>query len=180
MILSRQTRTFTRVVNEHTLFVTEDSAQKVRDYAVEIEKALVLPASVTSDEMNETVRTIREMTGITRTQLNTAARTLTVRSTEENVALAQALVEQIEQPHGDLMLEIEILQVDRDAAHNLGITPPTSSRAFTLTPDQIFQLQQAQKNGTLLSVLESIFGSNSALGAAAGGVGAVLPPLIPV
>src|SRR6266853_360353 len=178
MILSRQTRTFTRVVDDHTLFVTDDSVQKVREYALEIEKDLVLPASVTSDEMNETVRMIREMTGITRTQLNTGARTLTVRSTEENVALAQALLEQIEQPHGEMMLEIEILQVDRDAAHNLGITPPTSSRAFTLTPDQIFQLQQAQKNGTLLSVLESIFGSNSALGAAAGGLGTVLPPLI--
>jgi Flp pilus assembly secretin CpaC len=178
MVLSRQTRTFTRVVDDHTLFVTEDSAQKVRDYAVEIEKNLVLPASVTSDEMNETVRMIREMTGISRTQLNTATRTLTVRSTEENVALAQALVEQIEQPYGDMMLEIEILQVDRDAAHQLGITPPESTTIFTLSPDQIFKLQQAQKNGTLLSVIESIFGSNSALGAAAGGLGSVLPPLI--
>src|SRR5712671_5650532 len=178
LVLSRQTRTFTRPVDEHTLFVTDDNAQKVREYAPEIEKNLLLPASVTSDEMTETVRMIREMTGITRTQLNTGARTLTVRSTEENVALAQALLEQIEQPHGEMMLEIEILQVDRDAAHNLGITPPTSSKAFTLTPDQIFQLQQAQKNGTLLSVLESIFGSNSALGAAAGGLGTVLPPLI--
>jgi type II secretory pathway component GspD/PulD (secretin) len=178
MVLSRQTRTFTRIVDEHTLFVTEDSAQKVRDYAVEIEKTLLLPASVTSDEMNETVRTIREMTGITRTQLNTATRTLTVRSTEENVALAQALVEQIERPHGDLMLEIEILRVDRDSAHQLGITPPSSSTVFTLSTSQIFQLQQAQKNGTLLSVLESIFGGNSALGAAAGGLGSVLPPLI--
>ncbi|HYR90116.1 MAG TPA: FG-GAP-like repeat-containing protein [Terriglobia bacterium] len=178
LVLSRQTRTFTRVVDEHTLFVTDDSAQKVREYAVEIEKSLLLPASITSDEMNETVRTIREMTGITRTQLNTATRTLTVRSTEENVALAQALVEQIEQPHGDLMLEIEILQVDRASAHQLGITPPSSSTVFTLSPNQISQLQQAQKNGTLLSVLESIFGGNSALGAAAGGLGTVLPPLI--
>src|SRR5260370_17161272 len=128
--------------------------------------------------MTETVRMIREMTGITRAQLNSGARILPVRSTEENVALAQALLEQIEQPHGEMMVEIEILQVDGDAAHNLGITAATSSKAFTLTPDQIFQLQQAQKNGTLLSVLESIFGSNSALGAAAGGLGTGLPPLI--
>ena len=63
---------------------------------------------------------IREMTGITRTQLNTAARTLTVRSTEQNVALAQTLLEQIEQPHGELMLDIEILEVDRNNAHAIG------------------------------------------------------------
>jgi Flp pilus assembly secretin CpaC len=178
MILSRQTRTFTRVVDEHTLFVTDDNAAKVREYTLEVEKNLVLPASVTSEEMNETVRMIREMTGITRTQLNTATRTLTVRSSEENVALAQTLVEQIEQPHGEMMLEIEILQVDRDAAHQLGITPPSSATIFTLSQAEIRQLQQAQNNGTLITVLQSIFGSSSALGAAAGGLGAVLPPLI--
>jgi Flp pilus assembly secretin CpaC len=178
LVLSRQTRTFTRVVDAHTLFVTDDSVQKVREYAIEVEKSLVLPASVTADEMNETVRMIREITGITRTQLDTATRTLTLRSTEENVALAQAVLEQIEQPHGEMMLEIEILQLDRDAAHQLGITPPASAKVFTLNLAEIRQLQQAQNNGTLVQVLQSIFGGSSALGAAASGLGAVLPPLI--
>jgi len=178
LVLSRQTRTFTRVVDSHTLFVTDDSAQKVRDYALEIEKSLPLPASVTTDEMNETVRMIREMTGITRTQLNTAARTLTVRSTEQNVALAQALLDQIEQPHGEMMLEIEILQVDREAAHQLGITPPSSTNVFTLSLTEIRQLQAAQNNQTLQQVLQTIFGNNSALSSALSGLGTVLPPLV--
>jgi Flp pilus assembly secretin CpaC len=178
LVLSRQTRTFTRVVDDHTLFVTDDSAQKVRDYAPEIETTLVLPASVTTDEMNETVRMIREMTGITRTQLNTAARTLTVRSTEQNVALAAALLEQIEQPHGEMMLEIEILRVDREAAHKLGITPPTSTNVFTLSLDEIRKLQSAQNNQTLQQVLQTIFGNNTALAAALSGLGTVLPPLV--
>lgn len=177
-VLSLQTKTFTRVADEHTLFVTEDTPQNERQYAPEIEKSLVLPASVTTDEMNETVRTIREMTGITRTQLDTASHVLTVRSTEQNVALAQALLQQIEQPHGELMLEIEILEVDRDAAHQLGITPPTSSTVFTLSPTEIQQLQAAQNNGTLLSVVQSIFGSVGALGTSTGGLGSVLPPVI--
>ena len=178
LVLARQTRTFTRVVDEHTLFVTNDSAEKMREYAPEIEKSLILPASVTTDEMNETVRMIREMTGITRTQLDTASRTLTVRSTEQNVALAQALVEQIEQPHGEMMLEVEILEVDRNAAQQLGITPPTSSTLYTLNLSEINQLQAAQNNGTLIQVLQSLFGSGGALAGAASGVGSVLPPLI--
>ncbi len=178
MILSRQTRTFTRVVDDHTLFVTDDSVQKVREYAPEVEKSLTLPASITTEEMNETLRVIREMTGITRTQLNTASRTLTLRSTEENIALAQAILEQIEQPHGEMMLEADILELDRNAAHQLGITPPTSVKMFTLNLTEIRQLQQAQNNGTLLQVLQTIFGSASVLAAASGGLGAVLPPLI--
>jgi Flp pilus assembly secretin CpaC len=174
MVLSRETGTFTRVVDEHTMFITSDTPQKVREYAPEVEKEMLLPAAVTPDEMNETVRMIREMTGITRTQLNTASRTLTVRSTEQNVALAQALLDQIEQPHGELMLEIEILEVNRNAAHQLGIVPPSSASAFALTLPEIRQLQTAQNNGTLIQVLQSIFGS-SAVSAA---TGSLVPSLI--
>jgi type II secretory pathway component GspD/PulD (secretin) len=174
MVLSRQTRTFTRVVDADTMFVTEDSPQKVRDYALEVERELLLPASVGTDEMNEVVRMIREMTGITRTQLNTATRTLTVRSTEQNVALAAALLKQIEQPHGELMLEIEILEIDRTAANQLGVTPPASSSVFMLTLPEVRQLQAAQNSGTLIQTLQSIFGSSAVSSAS----GASLPALI--
>jgi Flp pilus assembly secretin CpaC len=174
MVLSRQTKTFTRVVDAHTMFVTEDSPQKERDYTIEVEKELVLPAAITPDEMNEEVRMIREMTGISRTQLNTAARTLTVRSTEQNVALAQTLLEQIEQPHGELMLDIEILEVDRNSASQLGITPPSGTTVSALTLSEIQQLQAAQNNGTLIQILQSIFGSSAVNSAS----GSALPALI--
>ena len=161
MVLSRQTRTFTRIVDAHTMFVTEDTPQKERDYTLEVEKELLLSASATTDEMNEAVRMIREMTGITRTQLNTATRTLTVRSTEQNVALAQALLGQIEQPHGELMLEIEILELNRSLATLLGITPPASQTVFALSVPQIEELEAAQNLGTLIQILQSIFGGSA-------------------
>jgi Flp pilus assembly secretin CpaC len=176
MVLSRQTKTFTRVADEHTLFVTEDTAQNQREYAPEIEKNLMLPAATTPDEMNETVRMIREMTGISRTQLNISSHTLTVRSTEQNVALAQAILQQVEQPHGELMLEIEILDLNRETARQLGVTPPSGTSVFTLTPSEIQQLKAAQNNGTLLSVIQSLFGSTGALGGASNA--SVLPPVI--
>jgi Flp pilus assembly secretin CpaC len=166
MVLSRQTRTFTRVVDAHTMFVTDDTPQKERDYTLEVEKELLLPASVSTDEMNEAVRMIREMTGITRTQLNTATRTLTVRSTEQNVALAQTLLQQIEQPHGELMLEIEILELDRNLADQLGITPPASQTIYALTLPQIEQLEAAQNIGTVVQILQTIFGSSAGSSAA--------------
>ena len=174
MVLSRQTRTFARVVDAHTMFVTDDTPQKEKDYALEVEKQILLPASVTTEDMNEAVRMIREMTGIARTQLNTSTHTLTVRSTEQNVALAQALLEQVEQPRGEVMLEIEILEVDRALAHQLGIVPPTSSSLFALTLPEIRQLQQAQNNGTLIQILQQIFGS----GAVSSLAGSALPALI--
>jgi general secretion pathway protein D len=174
MVLSRQTRTFTRVVDAHTLFVTEDTPQKEKDYTLEVEKELLLPAAASADEMNETVRMIREMTGITRTQLNTATRTLTVRSTEQNVALAQMLLQQIEQPHGELMLEIEILELDRTLGDLLGITPPASQTIYALTVPQIEELEAAQNIGTLIQILQTIFGSSAGSSASS----SILPSLV--
>ncbi len=174
MVLSLQSRTFTRVVDAHTMFVTEDTPQKEKDYTLEVEKELPLPASVSTDEMNEAVRMIREMTGITRTQLNTATRTLTVRSTERNVALAQTLLDQIEQPHGELMLEIEILELDRNLADLLGVTPPASQTIYALTLPQIEELEAAQNIGTLVQILQTIFGSSSGSPASS----SILPSLI--
>lgn len=173
-ILALQTRTFTRVVDAHTMFVTQNTPEKVKDYTVEVEKQLLLPASVSTDEMNETVRMIREMTGIARTQLNTATRTLTVRSTEQNVALAEALINQIEQPHGEVMLEIDILELDNTLANQLGITPPTTSTLSMLSLPQIQQLEAAQNLGTLVQILQGIFGSSAVSSA----TGSALPALI--
>ena len=173
-ILSLQTKTFTRVVDAHTVFVTQNTPEKVKDYTIEVEKELPLPASVSTDEMNETVRMIREMTGISRTQLNTATRTLTVRSSEQNVALAEALVNQIEQPHGEVMLEIDILELDGTLANQLGITPPTTSTLYMLTLPEVRELEAAQNLGTLLQILQGIFGSSAASSTAA----SVLPSLI--
>ncbi|HLJ23246.1 MAG TPA: FG-GAP-like repeat-containing protein, partial [Candidatus Acidoferrales bacterium] len=174
MVLSLETKTFTRVVDSHTMFITQDTAQKEKDYALEVDKQLLLPASVTTDEMNEAVRMIREMTGITRTQLNTATRTLTVRSTEQNVALAQTLLEQLEQPHGELLLDIEILEVDRSGVTQLGITPPSGTSLFMLTVPEVQQLQAAQNSGSLIQALQAIFGSSAVSSA----TGSALPALV--
>ena len=177
LVLGRETHTFARVVDAHTIFIAEDSPAKRREYELEVESSLIFPNSIAADEMNEVVRAVREVAGITRTQLDTASRTLTVRGTEQNVALAQALMEQLEQPHGEMLLEVEILEVNRNTAHQLGVTPPSSANTFTLSQAEIRQLQQAENNGTLLQVIQSIFGGTGLLGTS-GGTSSVIPPVI--
>lgn len=177
-VLARLTKTFTRIVDAHTFFVAEDTFAKRREYEQEVVRSFVLPASATLDDMNETVRVVRDATGITHTQLNAATHVLEVRDTEEDVALAQAVLEQIEQPRGEMMLEVDLLEVDRDAAHQLGIIPPTSARTFTLSLSEIRQLQAAQNTGTLIQVLQSIFGSGSALGGSSSSLLSAIPPLL--
>jgi Flp pilus assembly secretin CpaC len=176
-VLGAATHTFWRPMDAHTFFVAEDTPEKRRDFAPEIERAFVLPDSVTPDEMNETVRMIREIAAVSRATLNTASRRLTIRDTPEHVALAEALLNEIEQPHGELMLEIEILEVDHSLTRQLGITPPTSQSVYALSQSEIQSLEQAAASGTLLQAIESIF-SGLGLLSATGGASAALPAVI--
>ena len=125
-----------------------------------IVRTVLLPASETPDQMTEIQRMVREIAGITRADLDTPNRTLTLRASPQAVAVATQLIDQMEEPLGEMILEIEILEVDRSFASQIGITPPQSSKVFTLNTQQ---LQEAQQGGqSLINVISQIFGLPSA------------------
>ncbi len=177
-LLSDQTATFWHAVDIRTFFVASDTPEKRRDYAPQVLRTIELPASETTDEMTEAMRLIREIIGIRRVELDVKTRTLTLRDTPENVALAYTLVKEIEQTRGELLLDIDILEVDRTAAQQLGIMPPSKVRAFSLSSAEIRQLTEAASSNTLIQAIQTIFGTPTPLTAAQGGLSVVLPPLI--
>ena len=176
-LLGEQTSTFWFAVDSKTFFVAADTVAKRRDYDPEIKKTILLPASETNDEMTEAMRMVRDIVGLRRTELDVKTHSITLRDTPQNVALAQAILKDVQQTPGEFLLEVDLLEMDRNAEQNLGITPPTSGKTFSLSTGILNQLQQAQSSGTLLQALQSIFGSQNPL-AAAGSAAAAIPPLI--
>ncbi len=176
-VLGEETGTFWRPVNSGLFFVAADTPAKRGEYDPEVKKTIELPASETNDEMTETTRLVREIVGVRRSDLDMKSHTLTVRDTPQNVALAEALVKEVEQPHGEALLDIDILEVDRTLARSMGITPPNEVQAFTFSSAQVTELEQAPNIGTLNQILQSIFGAQNPL-ASSGGAAAVVPPLI--
>jgi type II secretory pathway component GspD/PulD (secretin) len=187
-LLGDQTGTFWRAVDRRTLLVFNDTAEKRRQYLPQIERTLVLAESERPEQMNEYARVLRDLAGINHVHVDTRARSLTVRGPEREVALAAALVEQLEQPRGEVMLELDILELDRNRADSLGITPPSSAQVFSLSQQQI-QLAQQSTEG-LVQVIEQIFGTPSAfpgsttgqiatlLGTGSAALSSIVPPLI--
>jgi Flp pilus assembly secretin CpaC len=123
------------------------------------------------------MRMVRDIVGLRRTELDLKTHSITVRDTPANVALAEAILKDVQQAPGEFLLEVDLLEVDRNAALDLGITPPSSVKTFSLSTGIIRELQQAQSSGTLLQTIQSIFGSQNPL-AASGGAAAAIPPLI--
>jgi type II secretory pathway component GspD/PulD (secretin) len=176
-LLSEQTNTFWLALDARTFFVAADTANKRRDYDPEIKKTILLPASETNDEMTEAMRMVRDIVGLRRTELDLKTHSITVRDTPANIALAEAILKDVQRAPGEFLLEVDLLEVDRTAALNLGITPPLTTTAFSVPTGVIRALQQSQSSSTIQQAIQSIFGSQNPL-AASSGSAAAIPPIV--
>ena len=152
-LLGSVTSTFWRPLNATLMFVAPDTPEKRRQFGLQAEQAFALPSSATPEDMTELLRMLREVTGSTRIDLDTRSHTITMRDTPEHLALAAELIHQVDRARGELMLEIELLEVDRNKARQLGITPPSSAQAFLITPNDVRTLAQATTLQSALTIL---------------------------
>jgi type II secretory pathway component GspD/PulD (secretin) len=176
-ILMLQTGTFWRPLNSKLMFVAADTSEKRKAFDMEMEQTFALPSTVDSSEMTELIRAVRELTGIQHIQQSIPSHTITIRDTVQKVKLAGNIIHQMDQARGEVLLEIDLLEVDRNNATKIGITPPSSARLITLDPGLSRQVRSAQSITALLTLLATIFGGP--VGAAASSGVANLASAIP-
>jgi type II secretory pathway component GspD/PulD (secretin) len=158
-LLGDMTATFWRPLTSRLFFVTDNTPQKRKDYDASVVRTILLPSSETQEQMTEMLRMVRDITGITRSDLDTASRTITLRASPQAIAVASDLIGNLEQPTGEVVLEMEVLEVDRNRARQLGITPPQTAKIFSISSQQI--QEAAQSTQGLIDVINQIFGTSS-------------------
>ena len=186
-VLGEETHTFWRPLTKHLFFVADDTTQKRKDYDISIVSTVLFSTSETPEQMTEISHLVREVAGISRSQLDTQSRTLTMRASPQAIAVASGVIEDLEQPVGELVLEIEILEMDRNFARQLGITPPDSAHLFTIPSNAVTQAESGLPG--LIAVLTQIFGGSALgglsptqlaglLGSGQVNVASLIPPLL--
>jgi Flp pilus assembly secretin CpaC len=159
-VLTMQTGTFYYTVTPNLIFVAQDTPEKRRQFAPTAQETFLIPDAVNTEEMTELLRLLRELTGATHIELNSKTHVISVRDTPERLSLIRELIHQVEKARGEVMLEVEILEVDRNKARDLGILPPKSVNLISLTPTLITQLQQAKDLSSLITLLAGLFGNS--------------------
>ena len=175
-LLGVQTGTFWRPLNPTLMFVAQDTPEKRRQYGLEVEQTFLLSAAVGPEDVTEILRVLRDITGSTHITPDARSRTITMRDTPEKLALAGKLIQQVEKARGEVMLEIELLEVDRNTAQKLGIETPSKARLFSIPPNLISQLNQANNLSALQTLLAGIFGGAASAGTSS--LSSLIPPLI--
>src|SRR5271170_5982264 len=161
-VLASATNTFWRPLTKRLFFVVPDTTQKRKDYEVSIVRTVLLASTETNDQMTELSRLVREIAGITRTDLDTKSRMLTMRASPQAMAVATGIIEDLERPPDELILEIEVMEVDRNHNVDFGITGPQTATIFSI-PTNAAQLVQQGGATALNALLTQVFGSASAI-----------------
>jgi len=159
------TRTFFRVTAPKTVVVIPDTPAKRREYEEEIVRTFYL----SNADLKETMDMLRMVLDARRISPTTATNALTIKDTPERIAAAGRVVSAIDKARPEVIIDVELLEVDRTRLMDYGLqiaspgNPPTGisgSAAIAADANGSISLQ-ALKNLTasdlLFSGLPSLF-----------------------
>ncbi|MGO9649410.1 MAG: cohesin domain-containing protein [Terriglobales bacterium] len=125
-ILAIQSKTFWRPITPNTVFVAADNPAKRKDLEQSVIKTFYLTNLSQPTELQDVVNTLRQILEISRLQPLPTQAAIVVRGTPDQIALAQKLVSDLDKPKAEVIVDVAIMQVNRDKSRTLGISPPTS------------------------------------------------------
>jgi len=123
-------RLFYKVVDPSTIIIIPDNAQKHRQY----DDLVLRTFFVTNAEVNTVANMLRTIAGIQRVQPNPELRSITVRATPDQVAVAERIVELNDKSKSEIILNIEILEVNRTKMVEFGLRASEYELGLTFAP----------------------------------------------
>ncbi len=115
--LSMTSRTFTRVVGPKLIQVIPDTPAKRRDFEDQIVKTFFL----SSADLKEVVDVLRISLGARRVGPLAGAHAITINDKPEVVAAAERIIEALDKRRGEVAVDVEILEVNRQKLLDYGI-----------------------------------------------------------
>ncbi|HXU80514.1 MAG TPA: secretin N-terminal domain-containing protein, partial [Polyangia bacterium] len=110
-------RTFYRVAESHIVNVIPDTPAKRRDYEQQVVKTFFL----SNADLKETIDLLRIVLGARRVAPLPGANALTINDAPDKVAAAERIIEVVDKQRSEVMVEVEILEVNRSKLKDYGI-----------------------------------------------------------
>ena len=126
-IIAVETKTFWRPVTPNTIFIAGDTPAKRKDLEQSVIKTFYLANLSQPTELQDVVNALRQILEIQRIQPLPSQAAIVVRGTPDQLALAQKLVGDLDKSKAEVIVDVAIMQINRDKSRTLGINPPTSA-----------------------------------------------------
>ncbi len=131
-ILGAQAGTFYKPVTANTIFVAQNLPNKHQTVDTLAVQTFYLSNAATQADQNELLTALRNvMDQSTKMFLVPSQNALVMRATPDQLLLTQELLNNLDRPHSEVVVDVAVLEVNRDHSRNLGITLP---QQFSITP----------------------------------------------
>jgi len=126
-IIALESKTFWRPVTPNTIFIAADNPAKRKDLEQSVIKTFYLANLSQPTELQDVVNAMRQILEISRIQPLPSQGAIVVRGTPDQIALAQKLIGDLDKAKPEVIVDVAVLQINRDKSRTLGISPPTSA-----------------------------------------------------
>jgi general secretion pathway protein D len=133
-IVALQTKSFWRPVTSNTILVIPDTAADRRDYDLEELKTIYLSNPLAAADRTAITTALKQVLGLQKIIDNPDSNAIVIRDSPEKIAAAEQLVHQLDRSKAEIVMEVAVVEADRDRARDLGLFPATISSSGTITP----------------------------------------------
>ena len=133
-LVAMQSKSFWKVVTPNTILVIPDNPNNRRDYDEEVLKTIYLSNPLAPADRTAITTALKQVLGLQRIMDNPDANAIIIRDTPAKVAAAEQLVRQLDRAKAEILIDIDIVEADRDRIRDLGLTPATISSSGSITP----------------------------------------------
>jgi len=125
-ILMLQTKNFYKVIDEHTLLISPDNRQKRQ----ELEDQVIRTFYLSSAETKQVVSVVRTLLNSRQVAENDQLNAVSIKDTPDKVAIAEKLVDSNDKSKGEVVIDVQLMEVKRTTLKTLGID--LSSKTFNI------------------------------------------------
>jgi general secretion pathway protein D len=128
-LVAVESKTYWQALTSNTIYVTADTAAKRKDLEPSVVKTFYLSNLSQASDLQEIVNALRTILEVGRLTALPSQSAILVRGTPDQVTLAGKLIDDLDKARPEVIVEVAVMQINREKIRNLGITLPTSVTA---------------------------------------------------
>ena len=127
------TKSFWKPMSDNAIFVTLDNRQKRQDYEDLVVKVFYLKNATQQAELTEAVTLLRTVADIQKVFQSTPLNAIVVRAEADKVRLAEKIIAAIDKPKSEVVVDVLVMEVNRNYTRNLAAAFGASGINSTIT-----------------------------------------------
>jgi len=128
-LVAMQSNSFWRVITPNTILIIPNNPNNQKDYGETVLKTIYLSNPLAPADRTAITTALKQVLNLQRIMDNPDANAIIIRDTAANVAAAEQLVRQLDRAKAEILIDINIVEADRDRIRDLGLAPATINPA---------------------------------------------------